>query len=355
MSNSMGKLFVVTTFGESHGPAIGAIVDGCPAGIKIVETVIQKQMDRRRPGQSSLTTQRAEADKVAILSGLQDGVTLGSPIAMTIANTDCRSADYEQVLKIPRPSHADYTYLVKYGETAASGGGRASARETAARVAAGTVAEEVLRQRHGVDIVAWVSAVGAVDCPDLSGTPPTRTEVDATPVRCPDAAAADKMTALIEKAVKSRDSIGGIVTCVCRNVPAGWGDPVFDKLNALLGRGLLSIPAARGIEFGAGFGAARMAGSEHNDMFVKKGDRLGTVTNRSGGIQGGISNGEPIVMRIAFKPTASIAATQATVDYDGRLVTFEMKGRHDPCILPRAVPVVEAMTAIVLADVGLCA
>ncbi|TFH16556.1 MAG: chorismate synthase [Lentisphaerales bacterium] len=352
MSNSIGKRFVIATFGESHGPAIGAIVDGCPSGIALDEAVIQKQMDRRRPGQSNLTTARVEADKITILSGLRDGITLGTPIGMTLANTDCRPDDYEDVGKVARPSHADYTYRVKYGEVAASGGGRASARETATRVAAGTVADEFLKQRFGVDIIAWVSSIGDVDCPDVSEAALTRSEVDATPVRCPDMSAAEKMITLVENAAKMGDSVGGIVTCVCRNVPAGWGDPIFDKLNALLGRGLLSIPAVRGVEFGAGFSATRMRGSQHNDMFVLKGDRIGTVTNRSGGIQGGISNGEPIVVRVAFKPTASIATTQATVDYDGLPVTFQLQGRHDPCVLPRAVPVVEAMAAIVLADLA---
>ena len=354
MANTIGKLFAVTTFGESHGAAIGAVVDGCPSRMKLQEPDIQAQLDRRRPGQSALTTPRVEKDTVHILSGVERGLTLGSPIALVIENTNACPSDYSRLSKIPRPSHADYTYKMKYGILASSGGGRASARETAARVAGGAIAEVFLRQRCGVEIVGWVSALGEVTAPDLSGRAIRRRDVDANPVRCPDRDSAEKMAAAVMRAKSEGDSLGGIVTCVCRNVPAGWGEPVFDKLHAVLGHAMLSIPAARGFEVGTGFAACHMRGSEHNDMFVKKGRRLGTVTNRSGGIQGGISNGEPIVFRVAFKPTATIRASQRTAAYDGKPAILQNeKGRHDPCVLPRAVPVVESMAALVLADMAL--
>lgn len=353
MANTLGNIFAVTTFGESHGPLVGAVVDGCPAGLALSEADIQPQLDRRRPGQSDLTTQRKETDLVRMLSGVEDGVTLGSPIALIIDNGDKKPGDYDDLKDVPRPSHADLTYRAKYGVTARSGGGRASARETAARVAAGAVAEKYLRTAHEVDIVAWVSSVGDIEAADLTGQTPGRDEVDSTPVRCPDPASAEKMAALIRRVAEERDSVGGIVTCACRNIPPGWGEPVFDKLHATLGAAMLSIPAAKGFEVGSGFAGTRMRGSEHNDMFVLKEGRLGTASNRSGGVQGGISNGEPVVFRVAFKPTATIGRSQQTVDYDGNPVDLELgKGRHDPCVLPRAVPVVEAMAAIVLADMS---
>jgi len=350
MSNAIGTRFRVTTFGESHGSAVGAIVDGCPSRLSLSEADIQPQLDRRRPGQSALTTARGERDQVRILSGVDRGLTLGSPIALVVDNTDHRSADYETIQTIPRPSHADFTYRLKYGLTAASGGGRSSARETVGRVAAGAVAEKLLAAKYGVQIVAWVSAVGDSVAPDLTGETITRDQVDATTVRCPHAPSAREMAAIIEAAQKDKDSVGGIIACVCRNVPPGWGEPVFDKLSALLAHAMLSIPAAKGFEIGAGFAGARARGSEQNDVFVLKEGRLGTRTNRSGGIQGGISNGEPIVFRVAFKPTATIAREQETADYEGRLVKLRSQGRHDPCVLPRAVPIVEAMAALVLAD-----
>lgn len=350
MSNTIGTRFRVTTFGESHGPSVGAIVDGCSSGLPLGVADIQSQLDRRRPGQSALTTSRDERDQARILSGVDQGLTLGSPIALVVDNTDSRSADYQAIQTVPRPSHADLTYRLKYGLTAASGGGRASARETIGRVAAGAVAEKYLTVKCGVQIVAWVSAVGEREAPDLTGEMLTRDQVDANAVRCPHAPTAREMAALIEAAKKDGDSVGGIITCVCRNVPPGWGEPVFDKLSALLARAMLSIPAAKGFEIGAGFAGARGRGSEQNDVFVLKAGRLGTRTNRSGGIQGGISNGEPIVFRVAFKPTATIAREQDTVDYEGRPVKLRAKGRHDPCVLPRAVPIVEAMAALVLAD-----
>ncbi|MBI2440266.1 MAG: chorismate synthase [Lentisphaerae bacterium] len=350
MSNTIGTNFRVTTFGESHGPAIGAIVDGCPAGVSLSVADIQPQLDRRRPGQSTLTTSRAERDQVRILSGVSAGLTMGSPIALVIDNTDCRSEDYEAIQKVPRPSHADFTYCLKYGHTAASGAGRASARETVARVAAGAVAEKFLAVKHNVQIVAWVSAVGGLETPDLTAKTLTRKEVDATQVRCPHEDSARAFAGLIEAVKKEGDSVGGIITCVCRNVPPGWGEPVFGKLNALLAHAMLTIPAAKGFEVGSGFAGARQRGSEQNDLFVLKGGRLGTRTNRSGGIQGGISNGEPLIFRVAFKPASSIAKEQETADYEGRPVKLRIPGRHDPCVLPRAVAIVEAMGALVLAD-----
>ena len=353
MSSAFGTLFRVTTFGESHGKGVGAVVDGCPPRLSLSEADVQPQLDRRRPGQSAVTTARDEADTVTILSGVENGKTLGTPIAMLVANRDRRPGDYKEMLNIPRPSHADYTYHVKYGIRASSGGGRSSARETIGRVAAGAIAEKYLHEKFGVEIVAWVSSVGAVDAPDLSDRSLTRAEVDKTLVRCPDSSVAERMEEAIATARAVNDSVGGIITCVCRKVPVGWGEPVFDKLEAKLAHAMLSLPATKGFEIGSGFAGTRMRGSVHNDPFVKKGSGLGTVTNRSGGVQGGISNGEPIVFRVAFKPPATIGFAQKTVDFDGLEVTLDVKGRHDPCVVPRAVPIVESMAALVLADAGL--
>lgn len=353
MSSTFGTIFTVTTFGESHCKGVGAVVDGCPPRLALSEADIQPQLDRRRPGQSVLTTARDEADAVSILSGVENGLTLGTPIALLVANRDQRPGDYKEMLNIPRPSHADYTYQMKYGIRASSGGGRSSARETIGRVAAGAIAEKLLRQKFGVEIVAWVSSVGEIDAKDMSDTAVTRAEVDQNLVRCPDDRAAGQMMNRIEEIGKARDSVGGIVTCVCRNVPAGWGEPVFDKLEAKLAQAMLSIPATKGFEIGSGFAGSRMTGLAHNDVFVKRGPVLGTATNRSGGVQGGISNGMPIVFRVAFKPPATIGLSQKTVDFEGNGVTFEAKGRHDPCVVPRAVPIVEAMAALVLADSSL--
>lgn len=355
MSNSSGRLFVVTTFGESHGACVGAVVDGCPSRLPLSERDIQPQLDRRRPGRSALTSPRREKDIVRILSGVEGGATLGSPILLLVENRDQHPRDYALLKNIPRPSHADYTYKLKYGILASSGGGRASARETVGRVAAGAVADKYLSHAHGVNITAWVSAVGSVEAPDMTGQPISRRDVDKTPMRCPDTGAADEMAELVETTREEGDSLGGIVTCVCKNIPAGWGEPVFGKAGALLASAMFSIPAVKGFEIGSGFKAAAMRGSEHNDPFVKKGKRLGTLSNRSGGAQGGITNGEPLVFRVAFKPPASISRPQRTVDYDGDKVVLELKGRHDPCVAPRAVPVVEAMAAIVLADMALMA
>ncbi len=353
MSSSFGTLFRVTTFGESHGLGVGCVIDGCPPRLDLSEADIQPQLARRRPGQSALTTPRDEKDCVRILSGVENGLTLGTPIALLVANEDRRPGDYADLRDIPRPSHADFTYQMKYGIRAASGGGRSSARETIGRVAGGAVAERFLRGRFGLDIVAWVSSVGPREAalPDLATL--DRAAVDASEVRCPDPDASGRMKEVIEQARADRDSVGGCITCICRGVPPGWGEPVFDKLEAVLAQAMLSIPATRGFEIGSGFAGTRMRGSAHNDPFVLKGGTLGTVTNHSGGVQGGISNGEPVLFRVAFKPPATIGRPQETVDFDGRPVTLEARGRHDPCVVPRAVPIVEAMAALVLADAAL--
>jgi chorismate synthase len=355
MSNRFGNLFSLTTFGESHGPSVGGVVDGCPSLVRLVEAGIQAQLDRRRPGQSSLSSPRKEQDSIKLLSGLVDGVTLGTPIGFMVDNTDQRPSDYSQTAAAPRPSHADFTYKMKYGILAPSGGGRASARETIARVAGGAIAEAFLRQRYGVEVVAWVSRVGAEAAADLAGTGIGRADVDRHAVRCPDEAVARRMEAAIESVRADGDSLGGIVTCECRGLPVGGGEPVFDKLHALLGHAMLSIPAAKGVEFGSGFAGTLVRGSEHNDLFVLRDGHLRTATNRSGGVQGGISNGEDVVLRVAFKPTASIRKPQQSVDYEGQPAEVRVGGRHDPCVLPRAVPVVEAMAALVLADAALLA
>jgi len=350
MSSSFGVLFRITTFGESHGPALGVVVDGCPAQLPLDLAAIQAALDRRRPGQSRLVSQRKEADQVEFLSGLSDNVTLGTPIAMLIRNADARSKDYDGVAAAYRPSHADYTYDAKYGIRAVAGGGRASARETAGRVAAGAIAEQLLA-RHGISIVAWVDEVAGIVAPTIDGSTITRDAVDTNDIRCPDPAVAAAMIERVEAARKDGDSVGGVIRAVARGVPPGWGEPVFDKLEADLAKAMLSIPAVKGIENGSGFAGTLLTGSQHNDPFYRKDDgSIGTRTNHSGGIQGGISNGEPITLRIAFKPTATIMRPQATVDRDGNPTTLEPKGRHDPCVLPRAVPIVEAMMALVLAD-----
>ena len=353
MSSTWGTLFRVTTFGESHCRGVGAVVDGCPPRLALAEADIQSQLDRRRPGQSNLTTPRAESDTVTILSGTENGLTLGTPIGLFVPNQDQRPGDYGEMRDIPRPSHADFTYQVKYGIRAGSGGGRSSARETIGRVAAGAIAEKWLHQEFGLEIVAWVSAVGAIEgqTPDLEAV--SRPAVDATPVRCPDPRAASAMAEAIAAARDDKDSLGGVVTCVCRGVPAGWGEPVFDKLEASLAQAMLSIPATKGFEIGSGFAGTRLRGSAHNDPFVKKGARLGTRTNNSGGIQGGISNGEPILFRVAFKPPATIGQAQKTATFNGEDAVLQAKGRHDPCVVPRAIPIVEAMAALVLMDAAL--
>ncbi len=347
MSNSYGTLFRITTFGESHGPAIGVTIDGCPAGLQIDEAFIQQELDRRKPGQSKITTQRKEDDTFTILSGVFEGRSTGTPIAIVINNTDQRSKDYSHIAAAFRPSHADYTYEAKYGERDYRGGGRSSARETAARVAAGAVAKLLLK-KYGVEINAYVSKVGDIQAPPYTKLDLTKTED--TIVRCPDAATAEKMIELIDQVRLDRDTIGGIVTGVIRYTPVGLGEPVFDKLHAELGKAMLSINAVKGFEYGSGFDGVVLRGSQHNDEFYKAGDRVRTKTNFSGGIQGGISNGEDIYFNVAFKPVATIMQDQASVDKDGNEATVSGKGRHDPCVLPRAVPIVEAMAALVVAD-----
>jgi chorismate synthase len=343
-------MFRVTTFGESHGPAVGVIVDGCPPRIAVDAAEIQRELDRRRPGQSAITTQRREPDQVEILSGMHEGLTQGTPIAMLVRNQDNRSGDYDEMRTKFRPSHADYTYKAKYGIRAWQGGGRASARETVGRVAAGVVARKVLESVAGpVDIVAWVGRVQDLEV-TVDPATVTRDAVDANIVRCPDPAMAERMIARIDEARKAGDSLGGVVEAVVRGVPAGWGEPVFDKLEADLAKAMLSLPAAKGFEIGSGFAGTYLTGSQHNDPFYDGGGRVRTRSNRSGGVQGGISNGEDIAIRVAFKPTATILREQQTVDEQGHDTTIKARGRHDPCVLPRAVPIVEAMMAIVLAD-----
>jgi chorismate synthase len=349
VASAFGVLFRITTFGESHGPAVGVVIDGCPPRVPITREEIQVDLDRRRPGQSRITTQRKEADQVEILSGVLGGVTQGTPIALLVRNADQRAGDYDEMRTKYRPSHADYTYQAKFGIRAWEGGGRASARETVGRVAAGAIARKLLATLAGVEIVAWVKRVAGLEAAVDPVT--VRTEdVDASIVRCPDAAVAEQMIAMIDSARKEGDSLGGVVEAVARGVPAGLGEPVFDKLEADLAKAMLSLPACKGFESGSGFAGTHLCGSEHNDHFYNASGTIRTRTNRSGGIQGGISNGEDIVIRAAFKPTATILREQPTVDVEGYETTIKPRGRHDPCVLPRAVPVVEAMIALVLAD-----
>lgn len=349
MGNTFGHLFRVTTWGESHGATIGAVVDGCPPRLALDAADIQVDLDRRAPGQSRLTTQRKESDTVRIVSGVYEGRTLGTPIGLEIANVDQRSADYDEMATRYRPSHADYTYAAKYGIRDHRGGGRTSARETAGRVAAGAVARKLLADRWRVEIVAWVSTVAALaaEC-DVETV--TREAVDATPIRCPDPAVAAQMIERVDAARKDGNSLGGTVTCAVRGCPPGWGEPVFDRLEADLAKAMLSLPASKGFEVGSGFAGTVMTGREHNDEFYMDGDRVRTRTNRSGGVQGGITNGETVYVRVAFKPTATIMRPQHTVTTTGEETTITGRGRHDPCVLPRAVPMVEAMAALVLAD-----
>jgi chorismate synthase len=347
--NTFGQVFRVTTFGESHGAGLGCIVDGCPPGIAVDVAAIQADLDRRRPGQSRITTQRKEGDEVEVLSGLFEGVTTGAPIGMLVRNADARSRDYDELKEVYRPSHADFTYEAKYGVRDHRGGGRASYREAVGRVAAGAVARQLLEQRCGAEIVAYVLQVSEHRA-QVDRERVTRAAVDAEITRCPDPSASARMIEAIEEARRAGDSLGGVVELVARRVPAGLGEPVFDKLTADLAKALMSLPAARAFEVGTGLASISMRGSTHNDPFVPKEGRIGTSTNHSGGIQGGISNGEPIVVRVAFKPTATIMLPQQTVNVRGEPVTLSAKGRHDPCVLPRAVAAVEAMAALVLAD-----
>lgn len=349
MSSIYGKLFKISTFGESHGAAIGVVIDGCPAGVPWDEDFIQSELARRKPGQSRITTQRKEADSFQVLSGVFEGLTTGTPIALVIFNEDQRSKDYGHIADKFRPSHADFTYTAKYGVRDYRGGGRSSARETAARVAAGAVAQLVLKSL-GVQVMSYVSQVG----PLVLTKPYTEldlSKIEDNAVRCPDPEMAEKMFSFIDETRKKGDSIGGVITGVLKGVPVGWGEPVFDKLHAELGKAMLSINAVKGFSYGSGFEGVKLYGSEHNDAFYT--DELGQVktkTNHSGGIQGGISNGEDIYFQVAFKPVATIMVDQESVNEAGESVVVSGKGRHDPCVLPRAVPIVDAMSALVLVD-----
>ncbi len=349
MGSSFGSRFRVSTFGESHGGGLGAIVEGCPPGIEIDWEAVQHELNRRRPGQSALTTQRKEGDQVEVLSGMFEGRTLGTSIGLVVRNKDADPRAYEPFRERYRPSHADFTYDAKYGHRAWAGGGRASARETAARVAAGAIARQVLRTLADVEVVAWVDRVKGVTA-EVDPVTVSEDAVDVNIVRCPDTKAAGAMEAVIHAARKAGDTVGGVVKCVARGVPAGLGEPVFDKLEADLAKACMSIPAAKGFESGSGFDGSYLTGLEHNDVFVPTDDGIGTRTNRSGGIQGGISNGMPIEIAVAFKPVATVFREQETVDTSGQVTTVMPRGRHDPCVLPRAVPVVEAMVCLTLLD-----
>ncbi|AMQ55598.1 chorismate synthase [Algoriphagus sanaruensis] len=348
MGNTFGKLFKITTFGESHGKALGAILEGCPAGLELDEEKIRLEMQRRKPGQSKITTQRKEEDEIEILSGVFEGKTTGTPIGIVIRNADQKSKDYTHIADKFRPSHADFTYFEKYGIRDYRGGGRSSARETAARVAGGAIAKQFLATQ-GITVQAYVSQVGELtlqkNYQELS-----LDLAEDNIVRCPDPEMADQMISLIDSVRLDRDTIGGVVSCVIKNTPAGLGEPVFDRLHAELGKAMLSINAVKGFEYGSGFEGVKMRGSLHNDAIVKEGDKVKTLTNHSGGIQGGISNGEDIYFRVAFKPVATIMQDQESINEAGEAVTVSGKGRHDPCVVPRAVPIVEAMAALVIAD-----
>lgn len=354
MSSSLGVLFRISTWGESHGAGLGVVVDGCPPRIPLSEADLQAELDRRRPGQSKITTPRKEDDKAEILSGVVDGLTLGTPIAISVRNTDQRPSAYAEMQTAYRPSHADYTYDAKYGIRAVSGGGRASARETIGRVAAGVIAKKVLQScLPGYDCVAWVKTVHEIEArPPAEGASLSaiREKVESNIVRTNDAVSAARMIELIEKVRGEGNSVGGIVECVVRGVPAGLGEPVFDKLEADLAKAMMSLPATKGFEIGSGFAGTRMTGLEHNDEFYAEAGRIRTRTNRSGGIQGGISNGEDIIFRVAFKPTATVLVEQKTVNTSAQETTLAARGRHDPCVLPRAVPIVEAMVHLVIVD-----
>jgi chorismate synthase len=346
--NSFGQLFKLTTYGESHGAGIGGIIDGCPAGLELDLDKVQAELDRRKPGQSKITTQRNETDSVQFLSGIFEGKTTGTPIGFFIKNKDQHSNDYNDLKNVFRPSHADYTYTQKYGVRDYRGGGRSSARETIARVAAGAIAKQLLA-RLGINIQAFVYSVGEIEL-DKPYTELDLSLTESNIVRCPDPQIAEKMIARIEEAGRDHDTVGGTIQCVATGVPAGWGAPVFNKLHADLGFAMLGINAVKGFEYGSGFDGTKLSGSEHNDVFVNENGKVKTATNNSGGIQGGISNGQDIYMKVAFKPIATLLKEQKTIDKDLKATTVNPKGRHDPCVLPRAVPIVESMAALVLAD-----
>ena len=349
LSNTFGQIFKITTWGESHGTAVGVTIDGCPPGIEITENEIQFELNRRRPGQSEITTQRKESDIAEILSGTFEGKSLGSPIHISVTNEDAKSKDYEPLKNIYRPSHADYTYDAKYGIRNWKGGGRASARETIGRVAAGAIAKKILKMKYDLEIIGYVKSIKDITAKVNTDTV-TLNDVEKNIVRCPDNKTATTMINKIKEVRKQGDSLGGTVELVCRNVPVGLGSPVFDKLEADLAKALLSLPACKGFEVGSGFNGTKLMGSEHNDEFYMNNDVVRTKTNNSGGIQGGITNGENIILRAAFKPTGTIIKSQQTVTNDGQEIEFKGRGRHDPCVLPRAVPIVESMVAIVLLD-----
>ena len=353
MASVFGEIFRIATWGESHGGGVGVVIDGCPARLPLSEEDIQPDLDRRRPGQSDIVTPRKEADTCRILSGVFAGQTLGTPIAILVQNTDARPAAYSEMETMFRPSHADFTYQAKYGIRNWQGGGRASARETIGRVAAGAVAKKLLQAlAPGLEILAYVTAIHDIEV-QVDGSKVTAEEIEANVVRCPDAAAAVAMIARIKEVRADGDSVGGVIECVARGVPPGWGEPVFDKLEAALAGAMMSLPATKGFEIGSGFSGAKLKGSTHNDPFRMQDGQVRTTTNLSGGIQGGISNGEPIVFRTAFKPTATIARSQQTVTVTGEDADLVARGRHDPCVLPRAVPMIEAMAALVLCDQAL--
>jgi chorismate synthase len=349
MGNTFGQLFRITTWGESHGGGVGVVIDGCPPQVELSEADIQPDLDRRRPGQSKITTPRKEADKVEILSGVFEGKTLGTPISMWVRNEDARPEAYSEMATKFRPSHADYTYQAKYGLRNWQGGGRSSARETIGRVAAGALAKKVLQQKYGVEVLAYVLQVKDIQA-KVDPARVTLQQVESNIVRCPDPEAAQKMIDLIEEMRKAGDSVGGIIEGIARGVPAGWGEPVFDRLEADLGKAMLSLPASKGFEIGSGFAGINLTGTEHNDAFRMEDGKVRTTSNRSGGVQGGISNGETIYFRTAFKPVATVMVEQETVDVQFQNTTLKGRGRHDPCVLPRAVPMIEAMTALVLLD-----
>ena len=349
MGNTFGHLFRITTWGESHGGGVGVVIDGCPPRLPLTEADIQPDLDRRRPGQSAIVTPRQEADRVRILSGTFGGQTLGTPISMWVENQDARPEAYSEMAEKFRPSHADYTYQAKFGVRNWQGGGRSSARETIGRVAAGAVAKKVLKEQFGVTVLAYVKQVQRITA-KVDYDRVTAEAIESNIVRCPDRATAERMVRLIEKMRRAGDSVGGIIEGVARGVPPGWGEPVFDRLEADLGKAMLSLPASKGFEIGSGFAGALMTGLQHNDAFRMKDGKVTTVTNHSGGIQGGISNGETIFFRVAFKPVATVMREQETVDIHSENTTLKGRGRHDPCVLPRAVPMVEAMAALVLID-----
>ena len=350
MGNTFGHLFRITTFGESHGGGVGVVIDGCPPLLELSEADIQVELDRRRPGQSRITTPRNEADACEIVSGVFQGKTLGTPITILVRNKNTRPEDYSEMAKVYRPSHADATYDAKYGVRNWQGGGRSSARETIGRVAAGAIAKKILAQIADVEIIGYVKRIKDLEA-DIDPNQVTLEAVESNILRCPNTEAAEQMIEIIDQARKDANSLGGVVECVARQVPIGLGSPVFDKLEADLAKGVMSLPASKGFEIGSGFAGTLLTGIEHNDEFyTDESGRIRTVTNRSGGIQGGISNGENIVLRVAFKPTATIGKSQKTVNQAGEETTLAAKGRHDPCVLPRAVPMVEAMVALVLCD-----